>query len=87
MLYISIAAVAEKSDWIFLLLANVLKIRSVSQYFVKFMESLANSLLRNRTTTADVALPDFPFSCVGVMCPNGAKCFYFRIILPYFEFI
>lgn len=56
-------------------------------FFVKFLALLVDSALLNRNAKADVVLPDFPFSCVGVLCIDWTKYFYFCMIFSHFEFI
>lgn len=50
--------------------ADSKKIGPKSGFFVKFLALLMDSALLNRIAIAGVVLPDFPFSCVGVLCVN-----------------
>lgn len=58
-----------------------------SRFCVKFLAPLMNSPLLNRIAKAGVVLPDFPFSCVGVLCMNWAECFHFCMVFPDFELV
>lgn len=67
--------------------ADSKKIGPKSGFFVKFLALLVDSALLNRIAKAGVVLPDFTFSCVGVLCMNWTKCFYFCVVFPHFKFI
>lgn len=88
--FISMAAVLKNQNgffFVFCLTCRFWKIGPKSWFFVKFLASLMNSALLNRIAKVGVVLPDFPFSCVGVLCMNWTKWFYFCMVFPHFKFI
>lgn len=68
------AAVLEKLNWIFYFCfgwhADSKKIGLKSGLFFKFLVLLMDFALSNRIAKGGVVLPDFPFSCVGVLGMN-----------------